>query len=127
LIDDSMSAGEVAEIGHQGADALKPFGGVRTGRTPEHGPPGSPRGESRLAQPSILFPLQLNGHWRVVDDPLQWILQRRSGRPRSKNSGCRGRFFFRTREGLLACVREYCGPVEDWGLASLKALPECHP
>jgi hypothetical protein len=46
-----------------------------------------------------------------VDDPLQWILQRRKGNPRKKNSGWQDRSFCTTREVLLRCVREYCGSL----------------
>jgi hypothetical protein len=35
------------------------------------------------------FPEALNSCWRVVDDPLQWILQRRDGKPGKKHSGSR--------------------------------------
>jgi hypothetical protein len=32
-----------------------------------------------------------------------------------------------TREGLLRCVREYCGQVDNDALAQLQALPDYHP
>ena len=67
---------------------------------------------SRLAHSSNRLVAQLNSNWRVVDDPLQWILQRRKGNPRKKNSGWRDRSFCTTREGLLQCVRESCGEVD---------------
>ena len=70
---------------------------------------------------------QLNESWRVVDDPLQWILQRRKGNPRDKSSGWRGRSFCRTRDALLRCVREQCGEIDANSLAVLKALPDWHP
>ena len=41
------------------------------------------------AHPSDRLVAQLNSTWRVVDDPLQWILQRKKGNPRDKNSGWR--------------------------------------
>ncbi len=80
----------------------------------------------RPAHPSNRLVAQLNGTWRVVDDPLQWRLQRKKGRPRKKDSGWQDRSFCRTREGLLRCVREYCGDVEPAALAKLSALPEHH-
>ena len=79
-----------------------------------------------LAHPSNRLIAHLNGSWRVVDDPLQWILQRRKGKPRKKNSGWRDRCFCRTRGGLLRSVRELCGEVDDEALAHLHALPEFH-
>jgi hypothetical protein len=68
----------------------------------------------------------LNARWRVIDEPLQWILQRKKGNPRKKSSGWRGRSFCRTREALLRCVREYCSDVDPAALAKLKGLPDWH-
>jgi hypothetical protein len=76
------------------------------------------------AHPSNRLVAQLNATWRVVDDPLQWRLQRKKGNPRTRNSGWQDRSFCTTREGLLRCVREYCGDVEPAALAKLTALPE---
>ena len=78
------------------------------------------------AHPSNRLTAQLNKNWRVVDDPLQWILQRRKGNPRKKNSGWQDRSFCTTREGLLRCIREYCGEVNQNALADLQALPDHH-
>jgi hypothetical protein len=79
------------------------------------------------AHPSNRLIAQLNASWRVIDDPLQWILQRTKGNPRKKNSGWRDRSFCRTRDALLRCVREYCGEVDPSALATLKALSDWHP
>jgi hypothetical protein len=81
----------------------------------------------RPAHPSNQLVAQLNERWRVVDDPLQWILQRRKGNPRKKSSGWQGRSFCRTRDALLRCVREYCGEIDLEALSMLKDLPEWHP
>jgi hypothetical protein len=70
---------------------------------------------------------QLNENWRVLDDPLQWILQRRKGNPRKRNSGWQNRSFCRTREGLLRCVRENCSEVDQDALTQLQVLPKYHP
>ena len=78
------------------------------------------------AHPSNRLLTQLNFNWRVVDDPLQWILQRRKGNPRKRNTGWIDRSFCTTREGLLRCVREYCGQVDQNAFAELKALPDHH-
>ena len=69
---------------------------------------------------------QLNESWRVIDDPLQWILQRKKDNPRKKNPGWRDRSFCRTRDALLRCVREYCGEVDPSALVTLKALSDWH-
>jgi hypothetical protein len=109
--------------------------------------PGEPSSQQRVRQPSLIDPAsaasndlpsppahpsnrliaQLNKNWRVADDPLQWILQRRKGNPRKKNSGWIDRSFCTTRHGLLRCVRELCGEVDDEALAQLRAFPEFHP
>jgi hypothetical protein len=78
------------------------------------------------AHPSKQLVAQLNANWRVVDDPLQWKLQRKKGNARKKNSGWQDRSFCRTRDGLLRCVREYCGDVEPSARARLAALPDYH-
>ena len=78
------------------------------------------------AHPSNRLIAQLNANWRVVDDPLQWILQRRKGNPRKKNSGWQDRSFCTTREGLLRCIRELCGEIDDNSLTRIHALPEFH-
>ena len=62
-----------------------------------------------------------------MDDPLQWILQRKKGNPRKKSSGWQNRSFCRTREGLARCLREYCGEVDVDALAELQELPDWHP
>jgi len=61
-----------------------------------------------------------------VGDPLQWILQRRRGNPRKKSSGWQSRSFCATREGLLRCIREYCGEIDTAAFALIKALPAYH-
>ncbi len=80
----------------------------------------------RPAHPSNQLIAQFNATWRVVDDPLQWILQRKKGRPRKKHSGWRNRSFCRTRDALLRRIREYCGPVDEDALQQVRALPEWH-
>jgi len=79
-----------------------------------------------LAHPSNRLVAQLNESWRVIDDRLQWILQRRKGKPRKKNSGWQDRSFCTMREVLIRCVREYCGEVDADALAALRHLPDTH-
>jgi hypothetical protein len=79
-----------------------------------------------LAHPSNRLIAQLNTSWRVVDDPLQWVLQHKKGNPRRKNPGWENRSFCTTRAGLLRCAREYCGEADPAALAALSALPEHH-
>ena len=79
-----------------------------------------------LAHPRQSFPVVLDANWRVIDEPLQWVVQQRKGNQRGKNTGWRGRMFFRTRTGLLNLTPEYCGRLDPSALASLAALPERH-
>jgi hypothetical protein len=79
----------------------------------------------RLAHPLISFPVHLGPNWRIVDDPLQWILQRRKGNARRKSSGWDSRSYCRTRAGLLRCIRE-CGEIDPAALEALSMLPEWH-
>ena len=78
-----------------------------------------------LAHPSAHLVARLNEHWRVVDDSLQWILQRKKGNPRKKNSGWADNSFCRTREGLLRCALG-CGEVEVSALTKIRSLPDYH-
>ena len=36
---------------------------------------------------AVDFPIVLNDRWRVVDDPLQWILQYRESDPSERSTG----------------------------------------
>jgi hypothetical protein len=101
-----------------------PKKGVREQGTSEPPMLGSRDVSTRPAHPSNRLIAQLNENWRVVLDPLQWILQQRKGNPRRKNSGWRGRSFCRTREGLLRCVRDYCGKIDAAAFAKIDALPD---
>src|SRR5262249_19234027 len=80
----------------------------------------------RPTHPSDRLLIQLNGAWRVVDHALQWILQRRAGNPRNKNSGWENRSYCTSRAALLRCTREYCGEVDVTASAALCALTENH-
>ena len=86
----------------------------RSGTTPPETQRTAPAG-SLNALPAVL-----NFGWRVMDDPLQWLLQHKQG------GRWRNRSFCRTREGLLSCVREYCGIVDAKALKRLEALPDFH-
>ena len=70
-------------------------------------------------------PVQLNEGWRVADDPLQWVLQRRCSKPGQK-AKWNGRSFCRTREALLRCVNDHAGIIDAEALARLESLPDFH-
>ena len=95
----------------------------------------------RPAHPSNRLLAQLNERWRVVDDPLQWRLQKKKGNLRDKNSGWDNRSFCRTKDDLLRCIREHCcspdqgqlrsireyNGVDKVALQQVRALPDWHP
>ena len=60
--------------------------------------------------PNVL--VVLNERWRVVDDPIQWILQVRKGRETARASGWRSRNFCVSRTGLRRSIGELCGEVD---------------
>jgi hypothetical protein len=116
----------VSQTSHADCIPQETKNGVREPTPPIlHVPTPSPS-SSPPAHPSNRLIAQLNPNWRVVDDPLQWILQRKQGNPRKKNSGWQDRSFCTTREGLLRCIRDYCGDVEPTCLAGVTALPSYH-
>jgi hypothetical protein len=85
--------------------------------------PSAPRGLAHTSGPVLI---QLNDHWRIVEDDLQYIVERRKGKARSKASGWRPRLFCRQRKTLLRCIREHCGEVNPLAMEQVRALPACH-
>lgn len=80
------------------------------------------------------FPIVLNNRWRVSDDPLQWILQRRapSESVAERNSApgwgrYRSDSYCASRAGLERCIREKCGDVDFDALIRIGLLPAMHP
>ena len=82
---------------------------------------------STMNEQHTLLVVQLNDRWRVIDEPIQWILQVRKGRPSTRSSGWRGEHFCRQRTSLLRCIREYCGDVDPAAVATIDVLPDWHP
>ncbi len=73
----------------------------------------------------------LNDRWRVVDDPLQWILQYRAGNishsdERNNHKAWKGKRFCRTSATLKRDIREHCGEVDPVALAYIETWPERH-
>jgi hypothetical protein len=78
------------------------------------------------------FTILLNDRWRVVDDPLQWMLQYQAGNvsaeaKSSKFDGWVGKHFCRTRDALLRDIKENCSGIDPAVIATLKSLPDWHP
>jgi len=71
--------------------------------------------------------IDLNAHWRVISEDIQWVLQKRDGKATAKSSGWKGRSFCTKRTTLLRDISEKCGEVDTAALALVKALPEYHP
>ena len=74
----------------------------------------------------------LNDRWRVrLNDPAQWILEYREGRPAGAGDGWRGKSFCTQRGTLLRDIRERIiderGEVDPEALSQVEALPEKFP
>ncbi len=97
---------------------------------PETCAPCAPRLDvdlSAAATPAAVdFPIILNDRWRVVDDPLQWILAVRQRANSKSGSEYRHRSFCASRSGLTRCISEYCGDVDPDALAQISFLPDLH-
>ena len=84
-----------------------------------------------IADDNQAFPLVLNERWRVVDDPLQWVLQYRrrnvaASAKSEKTSAWQGKRFCRTRTALKRDIRECCGDVDQLALTIINTWPEWH-
>ena len=84
-----------------------------------------------ITDDSHALPVVLNERWRVVDDPLQWVLQyRRRNMVLSAGSenpkAWVGKQFCRTSAALKRCIREHCGEVETQVLAVIDTWPDGH-
>lgn len=96
--------------------ASRPRAGVTT---------GADEVEASGALAPASWPIVLNGRWRVVDDPIEWILERRD--VIEGKEGWQPQRFHRMRRVLLRDIAEVCGEVAPQALAQLRALPEMHP
>ena len=100
-----------------GSDALEPTkppaDRSKPVRQPQTVAPGidAPKATKRPADRSKPVRAFLNDRWRVIDDGLQWVLQKRTGRPTPKSTGWRGRSYLRTRASLLDSVKRWCGEL----------------
>lgn len=63
----------------------------------------------------------LNSGWRVIacKTSIQWILQKRRG----SSDRWRSRYFCRSRDGLIQCVREHAGEIDGVALVRLLQSP----
>lgn len=69
--------------------------------------------------------LQLNDRWRLAHDGnLQWVLQLRQGRVRSKASGYVSRRFYTSRGALLAAVNRLCGSISPAAARTLLTITQ---
>ncbi len=69
--------------------------------------------------------VKLSEKWRIVDDPHQWILQRR-GNTNGKFGPWQARSFCTTRTALLSNIRECRGDVDPAAVAFVSSWPEQH-
>ncbi len=69
--------------------------------------------------------IQLNGSWRVADDPPQWVLEKRVREPQpGKTSGWRAQKYIRTTGHLLKCIGEMCGTVDIDAIEIIRSWPQ---
>ena len=88
---------------------------------PRPAPDTGERDETSAAPIAGVSVAMLNIGWRVVEERLQWIIQRRGRRE------WKSRRFCTTRSVLIRDVRELCGKVSAEALEVLEALPDRHP
>ena len=79
----------------------------------------------------IAFPVVLNDRWRVVDDPLQRVLQYRDREIRhsvenENPKAWAGKHYCRTSTALKRCIGEHCGEVDPQALAFIDTWPDWH-
>jgi len=87
----------------------------------------SVEGMARNEREAAARVVELSDHWRIVDDPLQWILMVRKGHCRAKASGWRAHRFHVQRTALIASVQRFCGHIRPEAMAWLASLPVLHP
>src|SRR5262249_38282557 len=138
--DPSKAAGVKPQADHRSSTCGEQPARVRERSTALRGHQERQGSGKRPAHHSNRLVAQLNETWRILDDPLQWLLQRRKGNPRTKNSGWENRSFCTTRDALLRCIREYCCSPDEGqsrciheyrgvspvALQQVRALPERH-
>lgn len=74
------------------------------------------------------FVCKLNDRWRVTDDGLQWILERRERKASLKSSGYTGQSFCTQRRSLKRCIREKgAEPISDHARVVIDDLPDRYP
>jgi hypothetical protein len=77
--------------------------------------------ETSFAAPAGLYGREvarLSDRTRVIEEEMQWVVQRRQGRY------WRGVSFCVTKDALLRCIREQCS---DADISQVLLLPDWHP
>ena len=72
---------------------------------------------------SLTLVAQLNDRWRVVEDPLQWIIQVRKGQNGNRTTGWQSRHFFVFQTALRRAIDEYCGDVDPAAMTIIDGRP----
>ena len=103
-------------VASEGADRLSDAEAVRQ---PQEVLPATdgPEATKRRADRSKPVIAVLNDRWRVIDDGLEWVLQRRKGRRTPKSTGWCGRSYAASRRSLLDSVEDeeyaFCKPTRN--------------
>jgi hypothetical protein len=74
----------------------------------------------------IRWPIPLGEKWRLAALEIQWVLQRRKGRCRPKNSGWENVYYPRSKAGLILHL-DRLGLRTAMPVAILDLLPDWHP
>lgn len=73
---------------------------------------------------SPAFPVALGKRLRLVDDPLQWIVERQRRKPTAKTDGWVSIRFHRDRDALLVWAK-HCGVLPE-AIAAIATFPRWH-
>lgn len=73
-----------------------------------------------------MIAVELNDRWRVRDDGLQWIIERRVRRSDERSTGYVGRSYCTQRRTLKQCIHDYCGECNAT-LRPVENLPDRYP
>jgi hypothetical protein len=76
------------------------------------------------APASTAFPVRLGERLRLVDDPLQWIVERQGRKPTATRSGWQQIRFHRDRDALLVWMRT--AGAEPEAIATVSVFPRWH-
>jgi hypothetical protein len=90
--------------------------------TDREAPPAGPVRSG--ASVAVIAPL--GPDWRLIDDPIQWIVQRRVRQSNEKSTGWQARSHFTSKDALLLEIQRLGVLLSPETLNTLNALPSIH-